>query len=354
MPHSTNASPILAIETSCDETAVAIYDHSQRRLLAHTVYSQTAIHRPHGGVVPELASRDHVRKLLPLINGSLQEAAITPADLSGIAYTRGPGLVGALMVGAMMGQTLAYGWGLPSIGVHHLEAHLMAVLLEDDIPSFPFLGLLVSGGHTLLVEVGGVGQYKVVGTTLDDAAGEAFDKTAKRLGLPYPGGPELAKLAEHGNPDRFTFPRPMLHHKNLDFSFSGLKTHCAQCFLSNQTDDEALNQQLSADIACAFQEAVVDVLLQKTRRALQASGFDRLVVAGGVSANTLLRQSFRAAFEEEGKTVYYPKHEYCTDNAAMVAVAGALRLSAGEKDQAIEAVRTRWPLDELLPPRVCA
>lgn len=339
---------VLAIESSCDETAVALYDSTERQLLSHLVYSQTDIHAPYGGVVPELASRDHIRKLLPLVRQALTEAAVEPQQLAGIVYTKGPGLVGALMVGATVARSLAYAWGVPSLGVHHLEAHLLAVMLEERVPEYPFLSLLVSGGHSLLAQVKGLGQYEILGETVDDAAGEAFDKTAKRLGLPYPGGPELAKLARQGDVSRFEFPRPMLHQPNCDFSFSGLKTHSAQCWVNNQSGDARADEQLAADIAACFQEAVVDVLLRKTQRALAQTGDSRLVVAGGVSANQRLRQRFADELSAEGVEVFYPKLEFCTDNAAMVAVVGALRLARGERDGDGIEVKTRWSLADLI------
>lgn len=339
--------PILAIESSCDETAVALYCNDEQRLLTHRIYSQVALHAPYGGVVPELASRDHIRKLLPLIQQVLDDASIKSSELAGIAYTKGPGLVGALMVGATVARSLAFAWGIPSLGVNHLEAHVLAVMLEDEVPSYPFLSLLVSGGHTMLVHVESLGQYRVLGQTVDDAAGEAFDKTAKCLGLPYPGGPELAKLALKGDPTRFCFPRPMLRHPGCEFSFSGLKTHSAQCWKQNQTDDAVANQQLAADIAASFQEAVVDVLLRKTKRALEVTGDKQVVVAGGVSANKQLRQVFKEELSAQGVRVFYPRHEFCTDNAAMVAITGAKRLAAGEHDEEGISVKTRWSLEEL-------
>jgi N6-L-threonylcarbamoyladenine synthase len=340
--------PLLAIETSCDETAVAVYEAKSRELLAHTLYSQAPIHAPYGGVVPELASRDHIRKLIPLIEQTLQDAQLAPQKLAGIAYTKGPGLVGALMVGATIARSLAFAWGIPSLGVHHLEAHLLAVMLEKKVPTEPFLSLLVSGGHSLLVRLKSLGHYSVLGETADDAAGEAFDKTAKCLGLSYPGGPLLARLAEEGNPARFNFPRPMLHHPGCDFSFSGLKTHSAQCFLQNKTGDEKTDAQLKADIAASFQEAVVDVLLIKTKRALDMTGDTQLVVAGGVSANKKLRQVFEEELLKQGVCVFYPRQEFCTDNAAMVAVAGGVRMLRGERDgEGGIVVKPRWSLEEL-------
>lgn len=339
---------ILAIESSCDETAVAVYEATGNRLLSHRVYSQTAIHAPYGGVVPELASRDHIRKLLPLIKLALADADCAPQQLAGIAYTKGPGLVGALMVGATVACSLAFAWGIPSLGVNHLEAHVLAVMLEQEIPSYPFLSLLVSGGHTMLVRVRSLGDYTVLGETVDDAAGEAFDKTAKCLGLSYPGGPALAKLAEQGDANRFSFPRPMLRHSGCDFSFSGLKTHSAQCWLQHKTGDEQQDQHLAADIAASFQQAVIDVLLHKTKRALELTGDKQLVVAGGVSANKKLRHEFAVQLAEQGVCVFYPRQELCTDNAAMVAVAGGMRMLQGEHDDKRIDVKTRWSLAQLV------
>lgn len=339
---------ILGIETSCDETAVAIYD-SEEGLLAHTLYSQTALHAGYGGVVPELASRDHVRKILPLIRQVMNEAQSRSTDINGVAYTAGPGLAGALLVGAAVGASLAWSWGVPTIGVHHMEAHLLAPLLEADPPAFPFVALLVSGGHTLLVDVTAVGEYLVLGESVDDAAGEAFDKTAKLLGLDYPGGPQLAKLALAGNPDRFHFPRPMTDRPGLDFSFSGLKT---SAMLTLQT--QGCDAQTRADVARAFEDAVAATLSIKCRRALRETGHKRLVVAGGVSANTSLRESLQKIVTEERATAFYPRLEFCTDNGAMIAYAGYQRLlNAGlNPDKMIEAnslafnVRPRWPIGE--------
>jgi N6-L-threonylcarbamoyladenine synthase len=334
--------PVLGIETSCDETAVAIYD-AKRGLLAHRIYSQIEIHAKYGGVVPELASRDHIRKLTPLISQTLEDAGLTKTDIRGIAYTKGPGMIGALMVGASVARSLGYAWNVPTLGVHHLEAHLMAVMLEEKRPEFPFLALLVSGGHTLLIEVRGVGRYTILGETLDDAVGEAFDKTAKLLGLPYPGGPALAKLAEQGRANRFHFARPMIHQANFDFSFSGLKTQVLQCFNSSETKD----LQTKADIACAFEDAVVDTLQIKCKRALEMTGWKQLVLVGGVSANQKLRQRFREVFELQNVQVFYPRTQFCTDNGAMVAYLGSVRIAAGEVDGLAIDVRTRWPISSI-------
>jgi N6-L-threonylcarbamoyladenine synthase len=331
---------VLGIETSCDETGVAIYDSNQG-LLADALYSQVALHAPFGGVMPEVASRDHVRKIIPLIEQVLAEAGMRGHDLDGVAYTRGPGLVGALMVGAMLGRTLAYAWNLPAIGVHHLEGHLLAPCLEPTPPAFPFLALIVSGGHTELVEVLGVGQYHVIGDTLDDAAGEAFDKTAKLLGLGYPGGAALAKLAELGRPGLFDFPRPMTDRPGLDFSFSGLKTSALHAIKGSE-----LNDQTKADIARGFQEAVVETLTIKCKRALLQTGLKRLVVAGGVGANLALRESLEAMTAAMSASVYFPRLAFCTDNGAMIAYAGCQRLLAGERDDLALNVRARWPLGE--------
>ncbi|MGE3772991.1 MAG: tRNA (adenosine(37)-N6)-threonylcarbamoyltransferase complex transferase subunit TsaD [Gammaproteobacteria bacterium] len=335
---------VLGIETSCDETGVAVYA-GDGGLLAHALYSQVDMHRVHGGVVPELASRDHVRRVLPLVSEVLVAAGLALADLDGIAYTAGPGLIGALLVGAGVAQGLACGLGLPVVGVHHMEAHLLAPLLEPDPPDFPFLALLVSGGHSLLVDVAGLGRYTVLGESLDDAAGEAFDKAAKLLGLGYPGGPAIERLAREGRPDRFRFPRPMTDRPGLDFSFSGLKTYTATTVRAHADDPGA-----AADIARAFSDAVVDTFVIKCRRALRQSGRRTLVVAGGVSANRMLRAALDALGAELGVTVRYPALEFCTDNGAMIAYAGWRRLVAGERASAAFAVRPRWPLSELAPP----
>lgn len=332
---------ILGIETSCDETGVAIYD-DQAGLLSHQLYSQVKLHADYGGVVPELASRDHVKKTLPLIKAAMAQANLTPDQLDGIAYTAGPGLVGALLVGSTIGRSLAYAWQVPAVGVHHMEGHLLAPMLEDNPPAFPFVALLVSGGHTLLVEVKGIGQYRILGESIDDAAGEAFDKTAKLMNLDYPGGPLLSKLAEKGTHGRFTFPRPMTDRPGLDFSFSGLKTFAANTIAANDTDD-----QTRADIAYAFQDAVVDTLAIKCKRALDQCGLNRLVVAGGVSANHYLREKLDVLTKKRGGDVFYPRPEFCTDNGAMIAYAGMQRLKNGEHMGLGVKAQPRWPLDTL-------
>ncbi|RLU00121.1 MAG: tRNA (adenosine(37)-N6)-threonylcarbamoyltransferase complex transferase subunit TsaD [Ketobacter sp.] len=341
---------ILGIETSCDETGVALFD-SEQGILADALYSQIELHAEYGGVVPELASRDHVRKLLPLIEEVMQRAGCTKnrcakAEVDAIAYTAGPGLVGALMVGASVAKSLAFAWGIPAVAVHHMEGHLLAPLLETPAPEAPFVALLVSGGHTQLVNVEAIGRYEILGESLDDAAGEAFDKTAKMLGLGYPGGPVIAKAAERGTPNRFQFPRPMVDRPGLDFSFSGLKT-----FTLNTRDDCAeqggLTDQDVADIAWAFQDAVVDTLALKCRRALRQTGAKQLVVAGGVSANLLLRQRLAEMVAREKAEVFYPQLRYCTDNGAMIAFAGYQRMLAGADGDLKVQVRARWPLSEL-------
>jgi N6-L-threonylcarbamoyladenine synthase len=336
---------VIGIESSCDETAVAVYD-DRRGLLSHCLFSQIALHQAYGGVVPELASRDHVVRLLPLVRQALGAASSTRHDIDGIAYTAGPGLIGALLVGASFARSLALAWGLPAIGVHHLEGHLLAPLLEANPPRFPFVALLVSGGHTQLVDVRGVGQYRILGDTLDDAAGEAFDKTAKMLGLPYPGGAALAQLAETGHGGRFNFPRPMLDRPGLDFSFSGLKTAALVALRDRELDEE-----IRADVAYAFQEAVVDTLAEKARRALAATGHRRLVVAGGVGANRRLRERLLSVTRDGGAELYFPRAEFCTDNGAMIALAGCLRLAAGERPGAAEAPRANWALSEVGSPQ---
>ena len=396
---------VLGIETSCDETGIALFD-TENGLLAHALYSQIAVHREYGGVVPELASRDHVRKTLPLIEKTLSDANLSAGDVDAVAYTAGPGLIGALMVGATLARSLALGWGVPALGVHHMEGHLLAPMLEESKPEFPFVALLVSGGHTQLVRVDGIGEYKLLGESLDDAAGEAFDKAAKMLGLPYPGGPHIAKLAESGNPDRFDFPRPMVNRPGLDFSFSGLKTHTLTTIraleaeraaeraaeaaaertaeiaakgaadlegerAANPSSDEAsegvaegqsksapkaatevvgeLTEQDRADVARAFEEAVVSTLVIKCRRALEQEGLTRLVMAGGVSANRNLRAQLAIALAKQGGEVFYPAPQFCTDNGAMIAYAGAQRLAAGQHDDMAVEVRPRWPMTELPP-----
>lgn len=339
---------VLGIETSCDETGVAIYD-TERGLIADALHSQMAMHAEFGGVVPELASRDHTRKLLPLIRQVLDEAALDGAELDAIAYTAGPGLVGALMVGASTAHGLARAWGIPVLGVHHMEGHLLAPMLEDTPPDFPFVALLVSGGHTQLVEVHGLGRYRLLGESVDDAAGEAFDKAAKMLDLPYPGGPQVAKLAERGDPTRFRFPRPMTDRPGLDFSFSGLKTHTLTTARKLQ-EAGSLSDQDRADIARAFEEAVVDTLVIKCRRALDATGLKRLVVAGGVSANHRLRERLDHETTKRQAQAFYPRGRFCTDNGAMIAYVGAQRLLAGERDDTTMQATPRWPLASLTPP----
>jgi N6-L-threonylcarbamoyladenine synthase len=335
----------LGIETSCDETGIALY-HSERGLLADALYSQIELHADYGGVVPELASRDHVRKTLPLIQQVLDKAGCDKKDISGVAYTAGPGLVGALLVGTAIGRSLAWAWGVPAVAVHHMEGHLLAPLLEEKPPAFPFVALLVSGGHTMLVEVNGIGRYRILGETLDDAAGEAFDKTAKLLGLDYPGGPALAKLATEGDPERFHFPRPMTNRPGLDFSFSGLKTF-AITTLRDAADSDSI--QTHADIARAFEDAVADTFAIKCKRALQQTGMQRLVIAGGVSANRTLRARLSKLAENEGFEIFYPRPAFCTDNGAMIAFAGSLRLAAGETQATDFGARPRWPIDTLTP-----
>ena len=332
---------ILAIESSCDESAAAVLD-SNAGLLAHELFSQVELHRAYGGVVPELASRDHVRRLLPLVRLALERSGSAAREIHGIAYTAGPGLIGALLTGASLARSLAYAWGIPAIGVHHLEGHLLAPLLEPDPPPFPHVALLVSGGHTLLIEVTALGRYRVLGTSRDDAAGEAFDKTAKLLGLPYPGGPQLAALAERGAAGAFSFPRPMLDRAGLEFSFSGLKTAVLHA-LRGRT----LTEQLRADVARGVEEAIVETLTAKALRALEYTGLEALVVSGGVSANRSLRERLSAAAAKEGARVYYPRIEFSTDNAAMIAVAGLERLRAGQHDGLAIEARARWPLESL-------
>jgi N6-L-threonylcarbamoyladenine synthase len=335
---------VLAIETSCDESAVAVLDE-QHGLLAHELWSQIDLHRLYGGVVPELASRDHLRRLLPLLRTALSRADTRPEDLGGVAYTAGPGLVGALLTGAALARALSFGWRLPALGVHHLEGHLLAPMLESPAPPFPHVALLVSGGHTLLIEVRGVGDYAILGQTRDDAAGEAFDKTAKLLGLPYPGGPELARLAARGRPGQYQFPRPMLDRPGFEFSFSGLKTAVMQV-VRNAT----LSDQARADVAHAVQDAIVTTLCTRALQALRHCDHRALVVAGGVGANAELRARLSREARALGAEVYYPRVEFCTDNAAMIAVAGLARLKAGERADTAITVRARWPLSELAPP----
>src|SRR4249920_3318307 len=346
---------VLGIETSCDETGVALYD-GDRGLLAHALHSQVALHDEYGGVVPELASRDHIRRVLPLVREVLRQSGVAESALDAVAFTQGPGLAGALLVGAAFANSLAFGLGIPAIGVHHLEGHLLSPLLERNPPRFPFVALLVSGGHTQLMRVGGIGDYEVLGETLDDAAGEAFDKTAKSLGLGYPGGPALARLAESGKPDRYAFPRPMLDQLertgDLDFSFSGLKTAVVTLMRKHDSDgDPATEERWRADVAAAFQQAVVDVLVAKSCAAVARTGLDRLVVAGGVGANMRLRAVLDAAAARDGFLVFYPAMEFCTDNGAMIALAGAMRLQAKTspaKDYRF-TVHPRWDLAAVSP-----
>ena len=341
----TETTRVLGIETSCDETGIAVWD-SARGLLAHKLYSQVKTHQQYGGVVPELASRDHVRRLPQLTLDALEGADCSPSDLDAIAYTAGPGLIGALMSGASFACAMAYALNRPALAIHHMEAHLLAPLMDEPDFAPPFAALLVSGGHTLLMQVDQIGQYTCLGQSIDDAVGEAFDKTARILDLPYPGGPALAELAEHGNPARFHFPRPMLDREGCDMSFSGLKTHARRLAEAHPEDTQA-----AADIAAGFQEAVVDVLVAKAQRALKQSGLNHLVVAGGVGANRRLRTRLAETLEKNGQQALWPPFEYCTDNGAMIAFAGSLRLQdpAARSDLEIRS-RARWPLEELAPP----
>jgi N6-L-threonylcarbamoyladenine synthase len=332
---------ILGIETSCDETGIAIYD-DKSGLLSHELYSQVKLHADYGGVVPELASRDHVRKVIPLVQKAMLDADTDASQIDGVAFTQGPGLVGALLVGSSVGRSLAYAWGVPAVGVHHMEGHLLAPMLDEPAPAFPFVALLVSGGHTMLVNVKGIGRYEMLGESVDDAAGEAFDKTAKLLGLDYPGGPLLAKLAQQGTPDRFRFPRPMTDRPGLDFSFSGLKT-----FAANTIRDQGSDEQTKADIAMAFETAVVETLAIKCRRALEQTGLNRLVIAGGVSANQSLRHKLELMMQKLKGEVFYPRAEFCTDNGAMIAYAGMQRLLAGQHEGLDARAKPRWPLESL-------
>jgi N6-L-threonylcarbamoyladenine synthase len=337
---------VLGIESSCDETGIALYD-SKKGLLAEALYSQIELHADYGGVVPELASRDHIRKTLPLIEQVLAEAGCERGDINAVAYTNGPGLIGALMVGAMIGRALAYALGVPAVGVHHMEGHLLAPMLEDNPPAFPFIALLVSGGHTQLVRVDAIGQYQLLGESVDDAAGEAFDKAAKMLKLGYPGGPQIAKWAEKGDVSRFDFPRPMVKHPGLDFSFSGLKTFTLTTVEKCKDAQGQVDDQTRADIACAFQEAVVDTLVIKCRRALKQESLQRLVIAGGVSANTRLREQLHEGLKKVNGQVFYARPEFCTDNGAMIAYAGCQRLLAGQSEPLAIKPRPRWPMNEL-------
>jgi len=335
---------VLGIETSCDESGIALYD-TERGLLAHALYSQVAMHAEYGGVVPELASRDHIRRVLPLIQQTLKEAGRTLQHIEAIAYTQGPGLSGALLVGASIASALAFTLNIPTLGVHHLEGHLLSPLLSDEPPTFPFVALLGSGGHTQLMQVTGIGKYELLGETLDDAAGEAFDKTAKLLELGYPGGPAVSELARQGSPKRFKLPRPMLNSGDLNFSFSGLKTA-----VLTMVNKQTLDQQTRADIALAFQEAMVDVLTTKSLGAMEATGLKQLVVAGGVGANRQLREQLSGRAGKIGVRVFYPKLEFCTDNGAMIAFAGAMRLQHAPPSSLSFTVKPRWDLDTLAKP----
>ncbi len=332
---------ILGIETSCDETGVALYD-STEGIVAEALYSQITVHNDYGGVVPELASRDHVRKLLPLVKEVIAKADVRPDDIDAVAYTAGPGLLGAVLVGASFARSLAYGWNVPAIAVHHMEGHLLAPMLEPDHPEFPFVALLVSGGHTQLYQVDDFSQYTLLGESLDDAAGEAFDKTAKLLGLDYPGGPLLSALAKKGRPEIYKFPRPMTDRPGLDLSFSGLKTFAANTISKSDGKDQS-----KADIARAFEEAVVDTLIIKCKRALIQTELKQLVIAGGVSANDKLRDNMSEAMNKIGITVYYPRQAYCTDNGAMIAYAGYRRFLTGQFEPLAIRAKARWPLAEL-------
>lgn len=335
---------VLGLETSCDETGLALYD-TEQGLLGQVLYSQVKLHAEYGGVVPELASRDHVRKLIPLLERLLEQTQTTKQQIDAIAYTRGPGLMGALMTGALFGRSLAYALNVPAIGVHHMEGHLLAPLLSANPPEFPFVALLVSGGHSQLMAAHGIGQYELLGESIDDAAGEAFDKVAKMLNLPYPGGPNVAKLALSGDPAAFDLPRPLLH-KGLDFSFSGLKTAVKVQHEKNQTD----SQNRDADLAASFQEAIVDVLVKKSIKALKHAGMKRLVIAGGVSANQVLRQRLEYELAKIKATVYYAEPALCTDNGAMIAFAGWQRLKAGQSEGLAVSTVPRWPMTELAAP----
>lgn len=337
---------VLGIETSCDETGVAIYD-TQQGLLAHSLYSQVALHSEYGGVVPELASRDHIRKLLPLIKEVMAKAQCTKAQIDGIAYTAGPGLIGALLVGSCCGRALAMAWQKPAVAVHHMEGHLLAPLLEQSPPAFPFVALLVSGGHTQLVDVEGIGHYSILGESLDDAAGEAFDKAAKMLDLDYPGGPNIAQCALQGTPGRFKFPRPMTDRPGLNFSFSGLKTFTLNTVAKHAQANGLPDEQTCADIAYAFEDAVADTLVIKCRRALTQTGKKTLVIAGGVSANVVLRARLENALKKIGAKVFYARHEFCTDNGAMIAFAGAQRLMANQQSNLSVEVHPRWDMQTL-------
>ena len=336
---------VLGIETSCDDTGVAVYD-SEKGLMAHVLYSQIKTHAEYGGVVPELAARDHIRKVIPLVDAVLKEAACESESIDAIAYTCGPGLAGALLAGSAVAKGLAFSWNVPAIGVHHMEGHMLAPMLEENAPEFPFIALLVSGGHTLLAQVTGIGEYKILGETLDDAVGEAFDKTAKILGLGYPGGPIISKVADQGDATRFSFPRPMTDRPGMAFSFSGLKTAALNAVSKAEDAEGYLDEQTVADIACAFQEAAVETLTIKCRRAIKETGVKRLVVAGGVGANKLLRQQLIEMTEKVDSQVFYPRIEFCTDNGAMIAYAGMQRLHQANRDFSFQ-VKPRWSIEEL-------
>jgi len=339
---------VLGIETSCDETGVALYD-SHAGLLGDALYSQVKMHAEYGGVVPELASRDHVRKLIPLVREVCAQADRALSSLDAIAYTSGPGLIGALMVGASTGRALALALGIPAVGIHHMEGHLLAPMLEDNPPSFPFVALLVSGGHTQLVRVDAIGEYELLGESLDDAAGEAFDKAAKMMGMDYPGGPLIAKAAMQGDASKYKFPRPMTDRPGLDFSFSGLKTFTLNTVEAERLDDGSLPEQVKFNIAAAFEEAVVETLAIKCRRALQQTGLKQLVIAGGVSANQTLRARLDEVVRKERAGLFYARPQFCTDNGAMIAYAGCQRLLAGERSPLAITTRPRWPMDRLHP-----
>jgi len=339
---------VLGLETSCDETGVAIYD-SEQGLLGDALYSQVEMHARYGGVIPELASRDHIRKTLPMIRQLMEDKNITASSIDGIAYTAGPGLIGALLVGAALGRSLAMAWNVPAIGVHHMEGHLLAPMLEKDPPAFPFVALLVSGGHTQLVAVKGIGEYTLLGESLDDAAGEAFDKVGKMLGLAYPGGPRVAALATKGEPGRFTFPRPMTNRPGLDFSFSGLKTFVRNTVIDLEESRGSISEQDKADVALAFEEAVAQTLVIKCRRALEHTGLRTLIIAGGVSANQRLRASLEEMVAARRSRLYYAQPRFCTDNGAMIAYAGCQRLLAGQCEGLAISARARWPLESLPP-----
>lgn len=341
----TDSLLVLGIESSCDETGVALYD-TQKGLIAHTLYTQIELHAQYGGVVPELASRDHIQKLTPLILQLLKEANVTAQQVQGIAYTAGPGLMGALLAGASVARSLAYAWQIPAIGVHHMEGHLLAPMLEETRPQFPFICLLVSGGHSMIIRVDGIGQYKVLGDTLDDAAGEAFDKTAKLLDLGYPGGPNVSNLALKGDAERYKFPRPMVDRPGLDMSFSGLKTYTLNTWQAAVKNNDA-SEQTKADICRAFELAVADTLSIKCKRALEQEGLNRLVVSGGVSANREIRAKLDALMAKRRGEAFYPRLEFCTDNGAMIAYAGAQRLLAGQQTDLNFATTPRWSLEDL-------